>query len=124
MTPGAKTDRWKVIQDIFQAAVEVPPSERCEYLDRACAGDEELRSEVASLLENDSVDTDTLHSVVASDLKGMAEAASAREIGLRVGPYQLVRELDGGGMGIVYLAVRSDDQYFQIVAIKMVRKGM
>ena len=83
MTPGAKTDRWKVIQRIFQAAVEVPPSERCEYLDRACAGDEELRSEVASLLENDSVDTDTLHSVVASDLKGLAEAASGREIGLR-----------------------------------------
>jgi eukaryotic-like serine/threonine-protein kinase len=41
-----------------------------------------------------------------------------------VGPYRLVRELDGGGMGIVYLAVRSDDHYFQIVAIKMVRKGM
>src|SRR6516225_3561053 len=124
MTPGAKTDRWKLIQDIFQAAIEIPSSERSEYLDRACAGDEELRSEVASLLENDSVDTDTLHSVVASDLKGLAEAASGREIGLRVGPYRLVRELDGGGMGIVYFAVRSDDQYFQIVAIKMVRKGM
>src|ERR1700748_2130436 len=26
-------------------------------------------------------------------------------------------------MGVVYLAVRSDDQYFQIVAIKMIRKG-
>src|SRR6516165_5448407 len=124
MTPGAKTDRWKLIQDIFQAAIEIPSSERSEYLDRACAGDEELRSEVASLLENDSIDTDTLHSVVASDLKGLAEAAGRREIGLRVGPYRLVRELDGGGMGIVYLAVRSDDQYFQIVAVKMVRRGM
>jgi len=124
MTPGAKTDRWKLIQDIFQAAIEIPSSERSEYLDRACAGDRELRSEVASLLENDSVDTDTLHSVVASDLKGLAEAADGREIGLRVGPYRLVRELDSGGMGIVYLAVRSDDQYFQIVAVKMVRKGM
>src|SRR5215469_3450085 len=124
MTPGAKTDRWKLIQDIFQAAIEIPSSERSEYLDRACAGDEELRSEVASLLENDSVDTGTLHLLVASDLKGLADTSSAREIGVRVGPYRLVRELDGGGMGIVYLAVRSDDQYFQIVAIKMVRKGM
>ena len=41
-----------------------------------------------------------------------------------MGPYRLVRELDSGGMGVVYLAVRSDDQYFQIVAIKMIRKGM
>jgi serine/threonine-protein kinase len=98
MTPGAKTDRRKLIQDIFQAAIKITSSERSEYLDRVCAGDEELRSEVASLLENDSVDTDTLHSVVASDLKGLAEAAGRREIGLRVGPYRLVRELDGGGM--------------------------
>jgi serine/threonine protein kinase len=27
-------------------------------------------------------------------------------------------------MGVVYLAVRSDDQYFQFVAVKMIRKGM
>ena len=27
-------------------------------------------------------------------------------------------------MGVVYLAVRSDDHYFQIVAIKMIRKGL
>jgi serine/threonine protein kinase len=124
MTPGTKTDRWKLIQDIFQAAAELPASKRSEYLDRVCAGDEELRSEVASLLENDSEGTQTLHFVVANDLNDLAEASSAREIGVRVGPYRLVRELDGGGMGIVYLAVRSDDQYFQIVAIKMVRKGM
>src|SRR6516225_4484547 len=110
MTPGTKTDRWKLIQDIFQAALDLPLSERDAYLARACSGDEDLRSEVSSLL--------------ASDLKGLADAASTPEIGLRVGPYRLVRELDSGGMGIVYLAVRSDDHYFQIVAIKMVRKGM
>src|SRR6516164_5496299 len=124
MTPGTKTDRWKLIQDIFQAALDLPSSERDAYLARACGEDEELRSEVSSLLANDRVDTRTLHSLVAGDLKGLAEAASTPEIGLRVGPYRLVRELDSGGMGVVYLAVRSDDQYFQIVAVKMVRKGV
>src|SRR6516164_2353295 len=124
MTPGTKTDRWKLIQDIFQAALDLPLSERDAYLARACGGNEDLRAEVSSLLANDRDDTRSLHSLVASDLKGLAGAASSPEIGLRVGPYRLVRELDGGGMGIVYLAVRSDDQYFQIVAVKMVRKGM
>src|SRR6516225_7077288 len=124
MTPGTKTDRWKLIQDIFQAALDLPLSERDAYLARACGGNEDLRAEVSSLLANDRDDTRTLHSLVASDLKGMAEAASSPETGLRLGPYRLVRELDSGGMGIVYLAVRSDEQYFQIVAIKMVRKGM
>jgi eukaryotic-like serine/threonine-protein kinase len=93
-------------------------------LARACGDDDELRSEVASLLENDSDDTATIHRAVDGDLKRLAETADRGEIGERVGPYQLVRELEGGGMGIVYLAVRSNDHYFQIVALKMARNGM
>jgi len=124
MNPGTKAERWKLIQDIFEGALDLPLSERSAYLARVCGDDNALRSEVASLLANDNSDTATLRSVVAGDLKGMAEARCASEAGLKVGPYRLVRELDGGGMGIVYLAVRSDDHYFQIVAIKMVRKGM
>jgi len=124
MSTSTKSDHWKRIQDIFQGALDLPTSERSEYLARACGDDHELRSEVESLLANDSDDTSTLRSVVAGDLKGLAEASRSSEAGVKVGPYRLIRELDGGGMGIVYLAVRSDDQYFQIVAIKMVRKGM
>jgi len=60
MNPGTKTDRWNRIQDIFQRALELPSSERSEYLARACGDDEELRSEVASLLANDSNETATL----------------------------------------------------------------
>jgi serine/threonine protein kinase/tetratricopeptide (TPR) repeat protein len=124
MNPGTKVDRWNLIQDIFQSALELPSSERTEYLTRACGNDDELRSEVESLLANDSTGTAILRSLVAGDLKELAESPGPSDVGLKVGPYRLVRELDGGGMGIVYLAVRSDDQYFQIVAIKMVRKGM
>jgi serine/threonine protein kinase len=124
MNPGAKIDRWKLIQDIFQGALEVPPHEQGAYLARACGADQELQSEVASLLANDSSDTATLRFAVAADLKSLGQATCSADSGLRVGPYRLIRELDGGGMGIVYLAVRSDDHYFQIVAIKMVRKGM
>ena len=119
----AKIDRWNLIQDIFHGALERPAAERDEYLARACANDEELRSEVASLLGSDSNGAGTLGSVVAADLKEWAQASSSSEAGLRVGAYRLVRELDGGGMGVVYLAVRSDEHYFQIVAVKMLRKG-
>ena len=114
----------ELVQDIFQAALGVPPSEQSGYLARACGDDQELQAEVASLLANDRADTATFRFAVAADLKSLAQATRSLESGLRMGPYRLIRELDGGGMGIVYLAVRSDDQYFQIVAIKMVRKGM
>jgi hypothetical protein len=49
MNPIAKTDRWKLVQDIFQAALEVAPSEQSGYLARVCGDDQELQSEVASL---------------------------------------------------------------------------
>ena len=51
-------------------------------------------------------------------------SSQASELGLWVGPYRLVRELDGGGLGVVYLGVRSDDDYFQFVAVKMIRRGL
>jgi serine/threonine protein kinase len=124
MSPGTKTERWKLIQDIFQRALELPAGERYEYVSRACGGDRELEVEVGSLLANDSTGTATLRFGLASDLKRLAREASFTESGLRVGPYRLISELDGGGMGVVYLAVRSDDHYFQIVAIKMIRRGM
>jgi serine/threonine protein kinase/tetratricopeptide (TPR) repeat protein len=44
--------------------------------------------------------------------------------GVRVGPYRLVRELGRGGMGTVYLAVRSDDEFQKRVAVKVLRRGM
>src|SRR5262245_52760224 len=109
MNPSTKSGRWKLIQEIFQSAIELPTEKRDEYLTRACGDDEELRTEIASLLDNDSDDTATLHNVVERDLKRLADASDGTDLGTRVGPYRLVRELDGGGMGVVYLAVRSDD---------------
>src|SRR3974390_86011 len=117
-------ERWNRIEEIFQSALERPEAERDEYVAQACGGDSELRSEVESLLASDSGALTTLRSVIEADVQELGRVASASEAGLRVGPYQLVRELDSGGMGVVYLAVRSHDQYFQFVAVKMIRKGM
>jgi eukaryotic-like serine/threonine-protein kinase len=41
-----------------------------------------------------------------------------------IGPYKLLKELGHGGMGVVYLAGRADDQYQKRVAIKVIRAGM
>jgi hypothetical protein len=108
-----------LVEHIFHSALEFPLPDRAAYLARPCGDDAELRSEVASLLENDRDDTATIHRAVDGDLRRLAEAADRSEIGERVGPYRLVRDLDGGGMGIVYLAVRSDDHYFQIVGSRL-----
>ena len=43
---------------------------------------------------------------------------------MRIGPYRLVNELGRGGMGTVYLAVRSDDSFQKRVALKVLKRGM
>lgn len=43
--------------------------------------------------------------------------------GSRLGAWQLDRQLDAGGMGVVFLAHRADGSYEQAVAIKLVRSG-
>src|ERR1700733_7282791 len=119
-----QTNRWSLIEDVFQGALERPFAERKQYLADACGDDPELLSEVESLLENDHDAESALRSLVADDLTEMTKSSLSADLGSQVGPYLLVRELDSGGMGVVYLAVRSDDHYFQIVAIKMIRKGL
>jgi serine/threonine protein kinase len=41
-----------------------------------------------------------------------------------IGPYKLLKELGHGGMGVVYLAGRADEQYQKRVAIKVIKAGM
>ena len=118
-----KTDRWNLIEEIFQGALDRPLPERRDFVFQACGDDSELRSEVESLLESDHDAATVLQSLVAEELRNMVDEAALSEVGLRLGPYRVVRELDSGGMGVVYLGVRSDDHYFQIVAIKLIRRG-
>jgi len=46
-------DRWEQIERLYHAALEREPDARDAFLDEACAGDEELRREVAGLLACD-----------------------------------------------------------------------
>jgi catechol 2,3-dioxygenase-like lactoylglutathione lyase family enzyme len=50
MVHKPELERWKRIDEIFHAAESKTPSERRSYLDNACAGDDELRREIESLL--------------------------------------------------------------------------
>ena len=46
MTP----ERWLQVNELFHSALERVPGQRAAFLDHACAGDEELRKEVESLI--------------------------------------------------------------------------
>ncbi len=112
--------RWERIQELFHEAADLAPGARAALLDRACAGDPELRAQVEALLDGDAageslVDRDVSH--VASALLPHAHAAPLPTH--VVGPYRLVRLLGEGGMGVVYLAERAD--LGSAAAIKLLR---
>ncbi len=49
-----KPERWKQIEKLYDAALQLEAPRRAAFLDQACDGDEELRREVASLLASDA----------------------------------------------------------------------
>ena len=121
MTTGRDAARWRRIEEVFQAAVKLPPDRRAAFLDRECAGDPGLRREVESLLAADG-DNGTLKAAVEGEAASLGEELADSWTGRRLGPYRISRELGRGGMGVVYLADRVDGQYRQRVTIKLVRQ--
>src|SRR5687767_13904316 len=134
MTP----ERWREIEDVFQAAVDMPPAERAHFVDERCGSDAELKVEVEKLLASDDSADDFIESPIWTDSRFLNTSAK-RELSSsidqkngdrdnflnkRVGVYKLTREIGRGGMGAVYLAERDDGEFFQRVAIKLIKRGM
>jgi len=114
------SDRWRQIQDLFQAIVDRSEPERESYLKLQCGDDQQLMLEVQALLVEDSrrallLDRDVAE--VADQL--LFEGPSLLPPTGQFGPYRVVRVLGEGGMGVVYLAERQDLD--RRMAIKVLR---
>jgi serine/threonine protein kinase len=110
----APYDRQR-LKDVFAAARALPASDRQAYVSAACAGDEELRLEVESLLAADERAKSFLESpAVVRD--GDTRVTRSLE-GRRIGPYQIASRIGEGGMGEVYQA--RDTTLNRHVAIKV-----
>jgi len=114
MTP----ERYRLIDQIFQAALAHDPAKRAAFLDEACSGDEALRKEVDSLITSDrgglSFIDDPAFDVAASLV---ANAEPELSTGDHVDRYEILSLLGAGGMGEVYLA--HDEKLDRNIALKL-----
>ncbi len=126
------------VRELFVAALPLTPAERMAMLDAACQEDAALRAEVEDLLRLDAAPDDARPSSAAG--RGIASVAGASGAewlahGLvedgemvaatppaRIGPFEIIREIGRGGMGIVYEARQQNPA--RMVALKVIHPGM
>jgi eukaryotic-like serine/threonine-protein kinase len=107
MTP----EEYARLRALFGQAMAMPAGERHRLLDQKTTTGEPLPPELAAMLQ--ALDS----SFPASSLPSDVDRANRL---VQIGNYRIVRELGRGGMGVVYLALRNDDVFQKIVALKVI----
>jgi serine/threonine protein kinase len=115
---------WERIRETFNAALEVAPAERGEWLHRHCGDDAALLTQVERLLVAHDASASLLDGNAGIFVAGLVDDGSAADtrIGTHFGAYRLLQLLGAGGMGSVYLAERTDGQFEHRVALKLMHE--
>jgi len=101
-------DRQARIAAVFDQVVDEPAATRPASIERLCDGDQALADEVRALLDADAEPHPFLAEGVERLAAELLDAVDDPTLPRRFGRYVLVKYLDEGGMGAVYLAERDD----------------
>jgi serine/threonine-protein kinase len=113
---------WLDVERLFHEALALPPQRRPQFLKDSCAGDDALRHDVQSLLdessENDFLETPALD----PDITRLDPTSQTSLVGRRLAEYEITERIGSGGMGEVYRA--RDVKLGRDVAVKVLPAPM
>ena len=100
-----RPERWQDVKQILYAALEIAPAERSAFLDEKCNGDQDLRTEIESLITAHARAAEHFESPAVEMMASAISDESSNELaGKTLGHYVVIQKLGAGGMGEVYLA--------------------
>lgn len=124
--PEARDHRARV-EELFEAALDLPPEARDDFVSERCGGDGALARDVRRLLRAHQRPGGLLDEGAPASAAGLLDTGvwggGRGPLEERVGPYRIRDELGRGGTGVVYLAERDDGQFRRRVAIKVIQAG-
>ena len=112
------TERWATLSPLLDELLELSGEAREMRLYQMQEQYPELAQELLKMMDLEKSHPDFMAEPLAN-----LDNLSPR-IGDEIGPYRLVSLLGEGGMGQVWLAVRSDGLYERRVALKLLRPGL
>jgi eukaryotic-like serine/threonine-protein kinase len=112
-------DRWKTVNHIFHAALEVSPRERHSFVLTASNGDSELQAEVELLLKADQDAGSYLESPLVPGETFSSSPPPVSPGDVLCNRFRILRAVGEGGMGHVFEAY--DSELAVRVALKIIR---
>jgi len=120
---ASPTDRYRRVDALFDALLDVPPEEQMAFAELAAGDDPEVHAEILRLLHAHRREGFLESPLPMAGALLDTALLPARPAPERVGPWRIVRLLGRGGMGTVYLAERADGQFEQRAAVKLIHRG-
>lgn len=120
MRSNSFKERWKQLEPLIDAALELPIERREAFLDDECGDDSELRQEVGELLANYDGGLTFLDQPASIGFPSLTANANLPPRELVNGLYRIEREIGRGGMATVWLA--HDSRHDRKVAVKLIHR--